>query len=714
MKRLKTMFLSLVIALAATAQTMKIDRQAVMTRNNPVVTSVDSLGSLTVGNGCFATTVDITGLQSYPEYYRHGISLCSQSDWGWHSFPNTGKYTPEETLGDMDLGHGHQEPYALQFKDKKSRNYGASEYFRINPHRLNLGTVGLYITGKDGCQLPISGIGNIHQTLNLWNGIITSHFMVAGKNVDVETVCHPQNSCLAARITSPLLKTKLINVVFRYSYPSGGHIDDGNNWNAPDKHLTTVDKRGNNYVILKREIDTTTYYVKIAWQGFAIFKETAPHVFTLSTTEKTLAFSCEYSRQERLPQETFETIEALSVKHWNDYWQKGAIVDFSNCTDPRAKELERRVVLSQYLTAVQCAGNMPPQESGLTLNTWYGRPHLEMAWWHLMDFALFGHSEVMEKSLQWYNDSAACTKARGIARRQGYSGIRWMKMTDPWAGEAPSNVGSLLIWQQPHYIYMAEEMYRANPGNATIEKYGKLVDETAQMMADFITYDKASRHYVIKGATAMQETMSHELAYNQPFELAYWRYALTVAQEWRLRRGLSRIEKWDDIIKNISSLPERDGIYLAGISRVPEDSVYLSKCSSDHPAVLAACGMLPYQPLFEMQNMKKTYDWVMNHWDFSTLWGWDFGVLAMTAARLGEPAKAVDALTMNVTKNTYLPNGHNYQNDRLKLYLPGNGALLEAIAMMCAGWDGGPSVNNPGFPPDGKWDVRWEGLQKMQ
>jgi hypothetical protein len=33
--------------------------------------------------------------------------------------------------------------------------------------------------------------------------------------------------------------------------------------------------------------------------------------------------------------------------------------------DKRAIELERRVVLSQYLTAIQCSGSMPPQETGL-------------------------------------------------------------------------------------------------------------------------------------------------------------------------------------------------------------------------------------------------------------------------------------------------------------------------------------------------------------
>ena len=44
-----------------------IDRKAVVMRNNPLVTTFSELNSLTVGNGHFATTVDITGLQSSQE-----------------------------------------------------------------------------------------------------------------------------------------------------------------------------------------------------------------------------------------------------------------------------------------------------------------------------------------------------------------------------------------------------------------------------------------------------------------------------------------------------------------------------------------------------------------------------------------------------------------------------------------------------------------------
>ena len=85
---------------------------------------------------------------------------------------------------------------------------------------------------------------------------------------------------------------------------------------------------------------------------------------------------------------------------------------------------------------------------------------------------------------------------------------------------------------------------------------------------------------------------------------------------------------------------------------------------------------------------------------------------AMNAVRVGEPEKAIDALMMNKRTNTYLKNGHNFQDNRLRVYLPGNGGLLTAVALMCAGWDG-CETENPGFPKNGLWDVRWEGISPL-
>ena len=724
--------------------TAAIDRQSVVTRNNPIITEADPLASLSVGNGHFATTVDITGLQSFPFEYGAGVPLTAMSEWGWHKFENTTGLTTDESEKSFDFGHGHNEVYAVVYK-QGGRNQQATEYFRVNPHRLNLGTIGLDLKDANGTQIPIKSLSAIRQKQMLWDGEIESSFNADGESVEVTTGVHPTKDALYARIKSRLLKDQRATVALRFSYPTGKHADDANDWTKPEQHQSVIISQGEHAAIIERTIDSTTYYVLLQWEGQASLQECDRHHFELSTTDDVLTFSAEYLPE--APQTPYSAYEydqyhKATQRYWHQWWNEGAIVDFSQCTDPRAKELERRVVLSQYLTQINCANNIPPQETGLTYNSWFGRPHLEMTWWHVVDFALWNRPETIETILKWYN-ATAYPVARKIAERQGFKGVRWMKMTDPWAGEAPSNTGSFLIWQQPHYIYMAEEIYRAKPTAETLAKYSEQVEATAEFMADFVTKvpSKSGKSgvfaYILKGSTSMQECMTKDISYNHPFELAYWQYGLNIANQWRERQGKSRNALWDAIVTHLSPLPEANGIYTAGQPLGKTDNLkrfdpfdgttaksqtetFAEKCRNDHPAVLGACGLLPsintpYTLLYNQEKMKGTLDWVMQNWNWPTTWGWDYGMIAMAAARLGDPETALKALFIDTQKNTYLKNGHNFQTpERLRIYLPGNGALLSAIAMMCAGWDGCKEPLNPGFPKDGRWDVRWEGLQRMQ
>ena len=157
-----------VVNIASTEKT--INRKALVTRNNPVITCVDTLASLSVGNGSFAFTTDVTGLQTFPEYYRNGVPLGTQSEWGWHSFDNPEAFRIEESYKLFDFGHGHRELYATEFKEK-GRARDAANWYRSNPHRLHLGCIGLEVEG-----LKPSDIRNPRQTLDLWTGTISSRF----------------------------------------------------------------------------------------------------------------------------------------------------------------------------------------------------------------------------------------------------------------------------------------------------------------------------------------------------------------------------------------------------------------------------------------------------------------------------------------------------------------------------------------------------------
>ena len=707
MKNLLLLVLTLNIH-SLTLSSQPIDRRALVERNSPVVTTIDTLASLSVGNGAFAFTTDITGLQTFPRLYSNGIPLGTMSQWAWHSFPNTENYRHDETLRAYDFGRGHDELYSTQIKDD-ARAKAACNFFRANPHRLHLGTIGFDFDDT-------LGLSNIRQQLQLWQGTIESNFNYRDTAYSVITVCHPERDAIAATITSKAHTPIIISL----PYPTGNHTDDACNWDAPDKHQSAIIARTDSTALIGHRIDSTSYFIALHWSGKAEIIERAPHRFALLHRHDTLSLVCEFL--DTAPDNNYNVPTAQQTllaaqTYWQQFWTSGAAVDFSLCTDPRAKELERRVVLSQYLLAIQCAGDTPPQETGLTYNSWFGKFHLEMIWWHQAHYALWGHPEMLQRSLRWY--AAAAPMARQIARRQGFDGLRWMKMTDPSAVEAPSSVGSFLVWQQPHIIYLAELLRRCG---CDTDEFADLVDETARFMASFATYDTIGQRYVLRGVIPAQETLRAAETVNPPLELSYWHFGLTVAQQWRLRRGLPRQAAWEDIIDSLAPLASTSAdrmtkgvamrqLYLA--AETATDTYKDIRLTSDHPAVLGALGMLPANRLIDKNIMRNTLQWVYSNWNWDKTWGWDYPMTAMCAARLGERKMAVDALLMPQRTNTYLPNGHNYQDSRLRCYLPGNGGLLTAVAMMCAGWDemkASTATPNPGFPDDGSWDVRWEGL----
>ncbi|MDX2049308.1 MAG: hypothetical protein SFU87_21160 [Chitinophagaceae bacterium] len=678
-------------------------------RHNVKVDKIDSFSSLTVGNGNFAFTVDATGMQSFPDAYANGVPLGTQSVWGWHSFSNTEDLKIEEAQKIYEL-EGRKISYTVQLKEPE-RSRKAVEYFRVNPHRLQLGNIGLEILKKDGSLATKDDIENIDQQLDLWNGIITSSFTVENVPVNIKSVCSPNEDALTFKIESPLLNEKRISIRLRFPYPNGQFKDVGNNW-ANDESHSSVAKQEHNSIFIERILDDFRYKTSVYWSAGSSFREKSRHYFLITperVKDNSYELTCLFEGKKKLSILTgFKAISKASSETWRKFWLSGGAVDFSAVSDKRAFEIERRVILSQWLTKVNCASTYPPQETGLTYNSWYGKPHLEMHWWHAVHFAQWGRPELMEKSFDWYFSVAE--KAKLIAKRQGFDGLRWQKMTDHNGDEAPSSVGAFLIWQQPHFIYMAEMLYRSKPTKQTVNKYKELLFATADFMASFPSYNPQTKKYNLgKGLIPAQECFDAVSTFNPTYELSYWSWALNIAQQWRIRAGLLRNKKWDEIINNLAPLPQANGVYLATES-TPDCYETGSRYLTDHPAVLAAYSTIPAANGLDTVIMKNTFDTVWKKWQWHETWGWDFPLTAMTAARLHLPEKAVDALLMPIRTNTYLINGHNYQDERLTIYLPGNGGVLNAVAMMCTGTDADKEINI-GFPRE--WKVKWEGLKKI-
>ena len=710
MKKLSFLIILAVLLLGCQSNIRKsgINRYALVTRNNILVEQADTLASLSVGNGNFAFTTDITGLQTFYKEYENGVTLGTQSNWGWHTFPNTENYQVMESAKYSDY-RGRKVPYLVQFSGE-GRDAAAANYFRENPQRLQLGVIRLLLKKADGSEIKITDIEHPKHKLNLWEGRISSDFSVEGEPVHVEVFCHQQSDLISAKISSPLIEKGQLKVEWIFPYAVAQNTHSGYDFASPDKHESLLEKLTDKSVKIFRKLDDDHYHVKIQWEEDASFEEIEKHHFVLSANSgSSISFSCLFSPEEKaelLP--TFAETETNNLESWKNFWKTSGVVDFSECTDMRAPELERRFVLSQYLTKIQSSGSLPPQETGLVFNSWYGKFHLEMHWWHTAHFANWNHPEILDKQLEWYQ--TVYQKARETAELQGFKGVRWPKMVGPEGQNSPSGVGSYLIWQQPHIIYMAEQLYRSNPSTKILNKYKKLIFATADFMADFAVPDSSGMIYnLLPPLIPAQEHWKRETTMNPPFELAYWHWALTIAQEWRNRLDMPIDSVWEEVRTKLVVPVQKNGVYL-GIANAP-DSYTNPKNMTDHPMVTGTVGMLPIWDKIDPEVMRNTLKVVMQKWDWPSTWGWDYPMVAMCATRLNEPEIALEALLKDVQKNTYLKNGHNYQSKRLRIYLPGNGGFLKAVSLMCAGWEG-CTTENPGFPKDGTWNVKWEGLIK--
>ena len=724
----------------------KIDRYALVSRHNPVFTRVDKSSPLMVGNGNIAFTADITGLQTFPEQYSSLAPLMTQAQWAWHSFPNPNNYKIEDGLATVNVrGKPQQYPWLRDWSEAKRPEI---QWLRENPHRFSLGRLSLHLISKEGQAAQFSELSNTTQTLELWSGTLRSIFTFEGQPIQVETSVHPTLDMLIVKIHAPSFGAQRLGVDVKFPGVSERLNPDPADWDHPERHATHITQQSPRQISLERTLDDTHYYVEAAANEDVTFKPIGPHAMRIHPVDGDASFSLmvKFSPNEQTtPLPDVSEARGAVATHWQRHWSNGGMIDFSGSTDPRASELERRIILSQYLMALNASGTVPPQEEGLFSNSWNGKFHLEMHPWHSAHFALWGRTELLERSMPWYQHHLAEAKAR--AASHGVNGAWWPKMVGPEGRESPSAVNPFIMWQQPHPILLSELIYRDRPTRDTLDLYREVVFETADLLASYPHLDAKRGRYVLgPPVIPAQEVFPPLSTFNPTFELEYFRFGLATAQAWRERLQLPRKAEWDDVLKKLSPLPQKEGLYLAAESfpqqweqaRSPMCSAGKTsdKCwNRDHPSFLGALGFLPGVSV-DRETMRRTLRAVESDWDLRQTWGWDYPLLAMTAARLNEPDKAVDFLlspaknfqfgVAGMTPRVHLdqhaadlvPAASGSNNDdgagyrRLaETYFPSNGGLLLAVALMAAGWDG-ENAPAPGFPKQG-WQVRVEGIRPL-
>ncbi len=679
-----------------------VDRRGLVNRHTIIMGAYDPLAPLSVGNGRFCFTADITGLQTFLADYTGGIPLTTMAEWGWHSFPNPEGFALPDAFVLVDT-YGREVPYPIKI------NTPQSNYLRANPHQISLARIGLKLINHRGETPEIDDLTSVDQQLDLWRGELHSSFVLEDVRSEILTICHPDHDQLSFSLRSRLIKEGKMSLMIQFPYASGTFGKDPANFNVPDRHQSGIASHDRQRIVLFHVMNGKEYHVVVRASVPLVCNSEGMHTYVLSPGDATEQINFNvgfYEIDQSFPIVSFNRAFKDNRRAWKKFWMSGGAVDLSGSSDLRWKELERRIVISKYLTAIQSQQKYPPQETGLTCNSWHGKFHLEMHWWHIVHFALWGRLDVFEKSLGYYH--AILPRAEYFTQLQGYEGVRWPKMVSPEGIDAPSSIGPLLIWQQPHPIYYAELVYRQKPLHETLAYFGDIVEQTAAFMASYAVWNTLRGCYELGPPLISAREFGaslHGVTKNPTFELAYWHWGLKKANEWRERMGLQRIEKWDHIADNLAPWPVSEGIYVEQETPLVEHG--------GHPCMLAAYGLLPETPGLNKDTMLATLRHVMDHWQWGSTWGWDYPMIAMTAARLGQPEMAVEALLLERGKNRYLPNGHNFQANSLPVYLPGNGGLLAAIAIMCAGWDGGPEKHAPGFPDNGQWVVKWEGLNPV-
>jgi hypothetical protein len=424
----------------------------------------------------------------------------------------------------------------------------------------------------------------------------------------------------------------------------------------------------------------------------------------------------------------FNAVVADAAQMWEEFWQPpGAMVDMKAgfALDPRAFELERRTILSLYQLRAQEAGSIMPQESGLLYNSWTGKHHTEMRYWHQTWMPLWQRPELLARSDGWFIDRLA--NASSHAAFQGYKGARWGKMLGEnnhrvlsllyW--ESPNDTNPALVWHQPHIIWMSELQYLAssNP-NEVLQRMKDVVLATADFLASFPVYNTVTKRYDL-GPPVRSSPEGNEdplQVYNPAYELVQFNVTLDIANTWRERLGMGRSEEYDTIRMNLAelpltSMPDVGTVYNGNEACLP--NLYTpgaTNCQalSNHPGVLGALGAMPGDRYnVDTATMNNTLSEIIAHWGWGHCWGWDEPLAALTALRLGRNSDAMDLILLNASTNTYGPTGINQPGSGgrgISAYFPGNGGTLLVVAAM-ANLTGRVGT---GFPP--QWGVEVEGF----
>ncbi|KAE8155003.1 Six-hairpin glycosidase-like protein [Aspergillus avenaceus] len=705
------MFFTTILLLASPALS-RIHRQSIISKYNVVRTDLitNETTPLQVGNGNFAFNVDNTGMQTF-------LPFNTLSSWGWHndSLPTNGERIQDYT-GIPKLTHGRNVSYDIPDPSLPE----ASQWLTANPNRINLARIGLVYKGE---YVSAEQISESRQELDLWNGTITSRFVIAGEPVEVVTQGDLESDSVVVWVKSELLRVGELGVQIDLPFPVVHSTEFKfevfvGSYGVSGDHGSFLVGVGDTAGI-HHLMGGTEYWVNLRWETASPITvgrvDDATHRYVLVPGENAteMAFTASFS-PDRRDADSPATVQRRSRAAWNQYWGEGGFVDVTGSSDPAAGELQRRIILSQYHVRVNsAAGGQSPQESGLMNNGWYGKFHMEMVVWHNAHWVTWGRAEIFNDIFPGVYE-ALLPSSLERARLMGWDGARWPKMTDVVSGiNSPGGINGLLLWQQPHPMYLASLAYLASPTRETLERWDRVLTATADYMASYAWGNESSGYYDLGPPTyGVTENTPPDETLNLAYEIAYWRYGLDVAREWKTKLNQPIPAQWTTVAENLAPPPQVDGLYTVyeGLNSSWWNDTSLTK---DPRSLIMLQGVLPDTPAVDPEIALKTAEKVWDVWTDDKIRGWGRPVLAINAARVGRPDKAVYHLTAfdywKFDDAGFAERGGD--GGTPPPFMPGNAGLLYAVAYMAAGWNGSTG-DAPGFPVEDGWVVKHEGLLK--
>src|SRR5690625_3440944 len=278
---------------------LEMNRKQVVRKHNPIITKIDRVSPLSIGNGEFGFSTDFTGLQTFPEAYESPLS--TQSNWGWHHSYGQNYFTEQDIKFQQFDTYGRQVKYPMQPEDKEE----AYHWLRQNPHRLQLGRISFRFIDEHGREIAMDEITCKQQELDLWTGILHSEFYVHQNLVKVTTVCHPHHDIIGVKVESSLINEGRLRVFILFPAPDIAHTAWAKaiypNWANDDRHTSELTVVTSHAALIKRQMDADRYEVKWAWNDGEL-RQTGTHEFTVIPDKNTnvFEFSVSFAKQDPL------------------------------------------------------------------------------------------------------------------------------------------------------------------------------------------------------------------------------------------------------------------------------------------------------------------------------------------------------------------------------------------------------------------------------